>query len=66
MAKTYLSLTKSERSLIVAASQIYAAYIQAGRVPDGEKAAWMERAVQEALELARICDGSVVSDGEMS
>lgn len=66
MAKTYLSLTKSERSLIVAASQIYSAYIQAGRVPEGEQSVWMERSVQEALALARICDGTVVSDGEMS
>ncbi len=66
MAKTYLSLTKSERSLILAASQIYAAYIQAGRVSEGEQTAWMDRSVQEALALARICDGAVISDGEMS
>lgn len=66
MAKTYLSLTKSERSLLIAASQIYAAYIQSGRVPEGEQEAWMERSVQEALRVATITDGAVVSDDEMS
>ena len=51
--------------VISAAASIYSAYIMNGQVKDGEQEAWRERAVQEAVELARRLDDLIVSDDEM-
>ncbi len=64
MAKHYLSLKPTEQSLTTAAAQLYAAYVIAGRVPDGAEHEWMDRAIRESIELARKIDDAVQADGE--
>ncbi|QDT47041.1 hypothetical protein Pan258_10680 [Symmachiella dynata] len=64
MAKPYISLKPTEQTLTTAAAGIYAAYITAGRVANGEEKSWMDRAIREAIRIARTIDESVQSDGE--
>lgn len=61
----HLKLQHSESVVVQAAAQIYAAYIAAGRVPEGEEARWMERSIREAIRIARTTDAVVISDEEM-
>jgi hypothetical protein len=64
MAKPNISLKPTEQTLTSAASRIYAAYITAGRVDEGQEKQWMDRAIREAIRIGRIIDESVQSDGE--
>jgi len=64
MSKPYISLKPTEQTLTEAAAGIYAAYITAGRVAEGDENAWMERSIREAIKIARTVDDSVQSDGE--
>ncbi len=64
MAKPYVSLKPTEQTITAAAAQIYAAYITAGRVEDGQEKLWMDRAIREAIRIGRVVDESVQSDGE--
>jgi len=66
MNKSYLSLKHSESVATASAAQIYAAYISAGRVPEGDEAKWMKRAIREAIIIAQSMDEAVTSDDEMS
>ena len=65
MAKPSLNLQPSEAALFRAATDLYAAYLIAGRVPAGQEKEWMGRAVQDAFTLARMADDAVISDTEM-
>ena len=65
MSKPYLRLQSSETVVVQAASQIYAAYIAAGRVTEGTEDQWMNRSIKEAVRLAIQVDNDVASDGEM-
>lgn len=68
MAKSkvaHLKLQHSESIVVAAAAQIYAAYIAAGRVADGEESRWMERSIREAIRIARTTDAAVISDEEI-
>ena len=62
---THLKLQHSESVVVQAAAQIYAAYITAGRVSDGEESQWMERSIREAIRIARATDAAVISDEEI-
>lgn len=62
---THLKLQHSESVVLNCASQIYAAYIIAGRVPEGEEARWIERSIREAIRMARATDDAIVSDEEI-
>lgn len=64
MAKTALTLHPSESVVVRAAANIYAAYIAAGKVPEGQAEEWMKRSIQEALFIARTADDLIVSDNE--
>ena len=65
MAKQhYLSLQPSELAVVNAASNIYAAYITAGRVNTGEEKTWMERSIREAIQIAKTTDAAIQSDNE--
>ena len=64
MAK-YLKLQHSESVVIAGATQIYAAYISAGRVAEGQEDQWMARAIKEAIKIATTADEAIVSDDEM-
>lgn len=61
----HLKLQHSESVVVQAAAQIYAAYIAAGRVPEGEEAQWMKRSIREAIQIANATDASVISDEEI-
>ncbi len=63
--KVSLSLQPSESVVVRAAAQIYAAYIIAGKVDEGQEKAWRERAIREAFDLAKTADLSIISDGEL-
>jgi hypothetical protein len=65
MQKTSLSLQPSEAVVVRAAAAIYAAYITTGRVADGKEQEWMQRAIKEALWIARTTDDMIHSDNEM-
>jgi hypothetical protein len=64
MAKTALTLHPSEAVVVRAAAAIYAAYITAGKVPEGQNEEWMKRAIKEAFFIARTTDDAIVSDNE--
>ena len=66
MSKTNLSLRPSESVVAAAAANIYSAYIMAGLVREGSEPDWIDRAVKEAIQIARRSDQLVVSDDEMS
>jgi hypothetical protein len=66
MAKTKLTLQPSEAVVAQSAAHIYAAYIAVGRVMEGQEQQWMERAIREALLIARLTDDAIQSDNEMT
>lgn len=49
---------------MTAAATIYAAYITAGRVLDGQEAEWMDRSIRAAIRIAKVTDESVQADKE--
>ena len=65
MGRTHLRLQRSEGIVVQAAAQIYAAYIAAGRVGEGDAEKWISRAVDEAIRLADLTDDRVESDDEV-
>jgi hypothetical protein len=64
MAKSYLKLQQSEAVVVQAAAQIYAAYIVAGRVDEGQESEFMQKSIRAALRIAKATDEAVVSDEE--
>ena len=60
-----LFLQPSEAVVVRAASQIYAAYIIAGKVEEGQEKAWRDRAIREAYDIARTADENIISDSEL-
>ena len=66
MAKpSYLSLCHSESVVAAAAANIFAAYIASNQVVDGEKETWMQRAIDDAIWIAKNSDEQIQSDNEM-
>jgi hypothetical protein len=65
MADVKLSLQPSEAALLEAASRIFAAYIQAGRVLEGAERDMIERCVTEAMHIAARIEELVSSDNEL-
>ena len=65
MNKSHLRLQPSEGIVVHAASRIYAAYIAAGRVPEGEESHWIRRSISEATQLAIETDDVIQSDDEV-
>lgn len=61
-----LSLQPSEAIVVRAAADIYAAYIIAGKVKEGQEKTWRDRAIREAFDIAKTADDAIRSDGEMS
>ena len=64
MGKSYLTLQQSEGIVVQAACQIYAAYVTAGRVTEGDETRWMERSIREAIRIAKATDAAIISDNE--
>lgn len=65
MEKAYVKLQPSEIAITQSAAQIYAAYITAGRVSEGEEDAWMDRSINEAVRIAQAVDRSVIAEDEV-
>ena len=65
MQKNKVSLQVSECAVFEVAGNIYAAYLSAGKVPDGEEKKWQERSLNEAIQLAQMTDARVQSDTEL-
>ena len=63
--KTHLRLQHSEGIVVHAASRIYAAYIAAGQVTNGNEDQWISRSIEEALQLAVQTDDRIESDDEV-
>ncbi len=66
MTKTYLTLKPSEQVVASVAGRIFAAYIAAGMVSAGNESEWLQRSLREAIELAKMTDEAITSEGEMS
>lgn len=64
--KASLSLQPSEAIVVRAAADIYAAYIIAGKVKEGQEKTWRDRAIREAFDIAKTADDAIRSDGEMA
>lgn len=64
-SSTYLSLQPSEKSILDAASRIYAAYISSNQVVQGQEKDYMRRAIHEAVALAHYIEDAVLSDTEI-
>ncbi len=65
MSKPILNLAPSEAVVVRAAADIFAAYIVAGKVPEGQTDLWLKRSLQEAFHLARLADEAIQSDSEL-
>lgn len=65
MTKSYLTLQATEGYVVLAASQIYAALIQAGQVAPGAEDEAMKRAIRDAIRLAKSVDDAIIAEGEM-
>ena len=63
--KKNLKLQPTEAAIFHAASRIYSAYIVSGQVGAQDAAAWMNRAIAEAIKMAAATDQLVVSDDEL-
>ena len=48
-----------------AAAQIYAGYVSARRVGEGQEAEYMERSIREAIQIAKATDKAIVADEEI-
>ena len=64
MAKPYVTLTPTEMSILNAAATVYAGYVVAGRVPEGQEKEWLARSLKECISLAQATDDAVMADGE--
>lgn len=60
----YFSLQPSEMAVFRAAAEIYAAYVSAGKVPDGKENAYIQKAIKEAIQIAFHVENYVISDEE--
>lgn len=56
MTKSYFNLPDSEAVLVQSAVNLYAAYIVAGRVLEGEEKDWMRRSLKEVMSFAKTID----------
>lgn len=68
MAKTSLTLDAVQTAILQAAATIYAGYVQRGLTHSepSKNQELHERAVREAIELARLTDDGVQSETEFS
>ena len=60
-----MTLQQTEGFIVEAAATIYAAYITAGQIPEGDEAAWRDKSIHEAIAIAKSTDDAIVAEGEM-
>lgn len=61
----YFSLQPSEMALLAGASQIFAAYISAGKVTEESKNDYYKIAIKDAIRIGRIVEKNIESDDEL-
>ncbi len=61
----YFSLQPSEMAVLAGASQIFAAYISAGKVTEENKNDYYKIAIKDAIRISRIVEKSIESDDEL-
>lgn len=61
----YFSLQTSEMAVFKCASQIFAAYISAGKVTEENKNDYYKIAIKDAIRIGRIVEKSIESDDEL-
>ena len=59
------SLKHSESVIVVAAANIFAAYVASNQVVEGEEETWMQRAIEHAIWITTKTEEVVHSDDEM-
>jgi hypothetical protein len=64
MANQEISLQPTESTVTQAGVQLYAAYVIAGKVQEGQEKEWMQRALKEAVLFARTAEGMAASQRE--
>ena len=64
MNKPYVKLQPSEVALLGSASTIYAGRLAAGAIAEGGESEAMQKAVGEAIQIAKLIDASVMADEE--
>jgi len=64
MDKTTITLQPTEQSILAAATRIYAAYVVAGQVAEGQEDGWRARFVREAIWIAQQIEEAVLADEE--
>ena len=65
MAQHHIRLEHTEGIISQMATQLYAAYIVAGKVTEKTEKEWMSRSIREAIQIARTVDESIVGENEM-
>jgi len=66
MAQTHISLKSTEQAIVTAAATIFAGYLTAGRVAEGDEDTWLKRSITDAVRIAKATDSSIVADGELN
>ena len=61
----YIKLQPSESTIVLAAAQIYGAYIQNGDVTEDNSSEFIRRAIKDAIRIVQITDAAIVADREM-
>jgi hypothetical protein len=51
--------------VVVAAAQIYGALIQSGQASTGDEDQAMQRAIRDAIRIAKSVDTAIIAEGEM-
>ena len=64
-SQRYFSLQPSEKAVFKGASQIFAAYISAGKVTEENKNDYYKIAIKDAIRISRIVEKSIESDDEL-
>ena len=57
MAQTHISLKPTEQAIVTAAATIFAGYLTAGRVTEGDEDKWLKQS---------ITDAAIIADGELN
>ncbi len=62
----FFTLQPSEMAIFRGACDIYAAYISAGRVDEGQEMDFMRKAITETVSIAQAVEEHIDSDEEMA
>ena len=64
MAKSFITLQQTEGFIVQAAAQIYAARIAGGNLDESQESACMQKAIKDAIRIAKTVDSAVQAEGE--